>query len=348
MLIHHNNNGDKMINKKLKFTKIYYEADIQKYEFGKFLLNKYDNLPRIQITSHNNIEELRKYENRDFAKLKRYLIIGTRKTHKYTPNYKISNYLVPFTSSGCYAMCMYCYLVCNYNKCSYLRIFVNRKEILDKLIKFSNNAREELVFEIGSNSDLLLENLVSEDLESNIEYFLSNTSKGKLTFPTKFSYIEPLLKVSDKTRVLPRMSLNSRNIIKNVEFGTSNLDERINAINMLVKAGYKTYILIAPVIITDTYKEDYYNLINELKEKLSKEAKKNITFEVIFMTYSYVHRKINEEAFPKAINLYNTNIMTSRGIGKYHYKDKVKEEAKKYIKELLYNNFTDCEIKYIV
>ena len=92
-------------------------------------------------------------------------------------------------------MCMYCYLVCNYNKCAYLRVFVNTKEILDKLIKFSNNSSKEYVFEIGSNSDLLLENLVTEDLHKNIEYFLKNTNKGILTFPTKFDLIEPLLNI---------------------------------------------------------------------------------------------------------------------------------------------------------
>ncbi len=49
---------------------------------------------------------MRKKENSEFPKMKRNLIIGTRKTHKYVPNYKISNFLVPYTSSGCTAMCM--------------------------------------------------------------------------------------------------------------------------------------------------------------------------------------------------------------------------------------------------
>lgn len=330
------------------FKKIYYEKDIVNYKLGKYLLDKYSNIPKIEIKSHNNIEELRKYENKDFGKLKHYLIIGTRKTHKYVENHKISNYLVPFSSSGCYAMCMYCYLVCNYNKCSYLRVFVNTKEILDRLIKFSNESDKDLVFEIGSNSDLLLENVVTNTLKDNIEYFLKNTTKGKLTFPTKFNLIEPLLNISDKKRVIPRMSLNPDNIIKKVEFGTSNLKERLEAINKLVENGYKPYILIAPVIITDSFKNDYKNLIQEMKEKLSTKAQKKITFEIIFMTYSYVHRKINEEAFPKVINLYSKELMTSRGIGKYHYRNDVKDKCKSYILNLLHENFKDCIIKYVV
>ena len=95
---------------------IYYEPNIKNYQLGKELLEKYKNVPKIEIENHNNIEEMRKKENKEFPRMKRNLIIGIRKTHKFVPNSKISNYLVPYTSSGCIAMCLYCYLVCNYNK----------------------------------------------------------------------------------------------------------------------------------------------------------------------------------------------------------------------------------------
>ncbi len=75
--------------------------------------------------------------------MKRNLIIGIRKTHKYVENHKVSDYLVPYTSSGCTAMCLYCYLVCNYNKCAYLRLFVNREQMMDRLIKVSFSSDTE-------------------------------------------------------------------------------------------------------------------------------------------------------------------------------------------------------------
>lgn len=332
----------------IKFDRIYYEEEILNYPVGKFLMEKYANIPKFKIESHNNIEELRKYENKDFTKLKRYLILGVRKVLTYRENHKISDFLVPFTSSGCYAMCMYCYLVCNYNKCSYLRIFVNQEQILNKLIKSANGSINENVFEIGSNSDLLLENLVSNNLKENLEYFLNNTNKGKLTFPTKFNYITPLINLEHKNRIIPRMSLNPQSIISKVEFGTSNLKERINAINELSSHGYPTNILIAPIIITSSFEKDYTDLINFMKQNLSDKAKEFITFELIFMTYSYVHRKINNEAFPNAIELYSKNIMTSRGIGKYHYTKTTKENASKFLQNLIEKNFKNYEIKYIV
>ena len=113
---------------------IYYEKEIINYPLGKELMEKYKDIPKVEIESHNNIEEMRKNSNKEFANMKRNLIIGIRKTHNFVENHKTSDYLVPYTSSGCIAACMYCYLVCNYNKCAYLRLFVNREKMLEKII----------------------------------------------------------------------------------------------------------------------------------------------------------------------------------------------------------------------
>ena len=228
---------------------IYFEKDSEKYELGEELLTRYKKLevPIYEIENHNNIEEMRKKQNSEFPYMKRNLIIGIRKTHKYTENHKVSDYLVPYTSSGCIAMCMYCYLVCNYNKCAYLRLFVNREQMLEKIIKTANKAENNLVFEIGSNSDLILENTITNNLVWTIENF--NTQKGKLTFPTKFDMVEPILNLDHKGKIIIRMSLNPEEIINKIEFGTSKLLDRIRAINELAEADYEIGILIAPIII---------------------------------------------------------------------------------------------------
>ncbi len=144
---------------------IYYEPKSLEYELGQFLKDKYQDIPWIAIENHNNIDELRSNSNKEFAGMKRHLIVGIRKTHKYVPNHKVSDFLVPYTSSGCSASCLYCYLVCNYNKCSYLRIFVNREQMMRKLLKTAGSAQYDLTFEIGSNSDLVLENTITGNLD---------------------------------------------------------------------------------------------------------------------------------------------------------------------------------------
>lgn len=325
--------------------KIYCEDGIENYELGKELLEKYKDIPKIAIENHNNIEEMRKKENSEFAKMKRNLIIGTRKTHKYVPNSKISNFLVPYTSSGCIAACMYCYLVCNYNKCAYLRLFVNREQMLNKIIKTANDANENYVFEIGSNSDLILENTITNNLVWTIENF-KNSKKGKLTFPTKFDMVDSILNLEHQGKIIIRMSVNPAEIINKVEFGTSRLKQRIEAINKLAEADYEVGILVAPIIFVDNWKILYTELFEELYQDLSEKTKKKVFFEFIFMTYSYIHKAINTEAFPNAIDLYNKDIMTVRGKGRYTYNQTSRQEGEEFFRGLMKKYFKNNKIIY--
>ena len=85
---------------------IYYEKNILNYELGKELFEKYKEVPKIEIENHNNIEKKKKKQNKDFPDMKKNLIIGVRKTHKFVENHKTSDYLVPYTSSRLYC-CLY-------------------------------------------------------------------------------------------------------------------------------------------------------------------------------------------------------------------------------------------------
>ncbi len=331
----------------MKPKRIYYEADVIKYELGKMLLEKYKDVPRIKIESHNRIKELQERPNTDFVEMKKYLIIGIRKTHKYVQNEKSSDFLVPYTSSGCSAMCLYCYLVCNYNKCSYLRLFVNTEQMLEKLIKKSQETEKICTFEIGSNSDLILENQITGNLDKTIERF-GKEGRGFITFPTKFSMIDSILNLKHNGKTLIRMSLNPKEIITKVEYGTSSLENRINAINKLSDAGYKVGVLIAPVVLIDGWRNIYLKLLDQLKNGLFNEVRNNLKIEIIFMTYSYVHNAINEQAFPKALKLYNKEIMTGRGKGKYCYKKECRDEAENFFKEEIKKRFDSAVIMYIV
>ncbi len=85
---------------------IYYEKEITDYPLGNELLEKYKYIPKVQIESHNSIKEMQQQDNKEFVNMKRNLIIGVRKTHKFVENHKVSDYLVPYTSSRMYC-CMH-------------------------------------------------------------------------------------------------------------------------------------------------------------------------------------------------------------------------------------------------
>jgi spore photoproduct lyase len=317
------------------------------YELGRQLQKKYADLIWIEIANHNNIPELRANPNSAFLAMKRHLIVGVRKTHRYVENHKVSDFLVPYTSSGCSAACLYCYLVCTYNKCAYLRLFVNREQMLEKILKTARQAQRDLCFEIGSNSDLVLENTITGNLPWTIENF-AKSDRGRLTFPTKFAMVKPLLNLDHRGRTIFRMSVNPVQIIRDIELGTSTLGQRINALNQMAASGYPAGLLLAPVVLVQNWRKHYEELIDELAETLYKEVREKGFIEIIFMTYSFVHRAINSEAFPDSAPLFDQTLMTGRGRGKYCYKESLRQEAEAYLRAQLAKKLPKMRILYIV
>ena len=84
---------------------VYYEKNAENYELGRRLLDEYrkSNVPCFEIENHNDIEEMRTKQNSEFRNMKQNIIIGVRKTHKFVENHKVSDYLVPYTSSRMYS-----------------------------------------------------------------------------------------------------------------------------------------------------------------------------------------------------------------------------------------------------
>lgn len=326
---------------------VYYEPAALEYELGKKLKEKYSDVPWIEIENHNNIPELRSESNEAFPKMKRHLVVAVRKTHKYAENHKVSDYLVPYTSSGCPASCLYCYLVCTYNKCAYLRLFVNREQMMDKMLETQRKSDRPLCFEIGSNSDLVLENAITDNLRWTIERFCESKS-GYLTFPTKFHMVKDLLNLNHRGKVIFRMSVNPQEIIRKIEIGTSPLEKRIEALNSMCEAGYPAGLLIAPVIMTENWKTLYSELIETLAEKLSYRVKNSAFIEIIFMTYSYVQNAINTEAYPQAAPLFSKELMTGRGRGKYCYRDELRREGEEFLRAELAKKLPNMHILYVV
>ena len=75
---------------------------------------------------------------------------------------------------------------------------MNREEMLNKVIQVANKdfveKNRESVFEIGSNSDLVLENTITGNLIWTIQHFANNPNqKGFLSFFTKFDMVDSIL-----------------------------------------------------------------------------------------------------------------------------------------------------------
>lgn len=329
--------------------RVYYEEIVQEYQLGKEMLERYgaQGIPLIPITAHHKIEELKQQPNKEFIKMKKYLILGTRKTIKLTPNDKSADYIVPFTSSGCTAACLYCYLVCHFNTNSYLRVFVNRDEMMDRVKKMIKKVGVHKVYELGCNSDMVLENSITGNLKWAIEEF-GKLEHATATFATKFDAVDDLLTAEHGGHTQMRISINPQEIIKKVEFGTSSLVDRINAANKMFQAGYKIGLNIAPIILEDGWEAMYEAMFQEVSELLLPKLREQLFIEVIFMTYGLPNLYINTESMPKAVNLLNKEKMRPKGPGKYTYRNEYRNPAEMIIRGYIEKYLPKATISYIV
>ena len=145
-----------------------------------------------------------------------------------------------------------------------------------------------------------------------------------------------------------RMSVNPQPIITRFEPGTSGLDARITALNSMCDAGYRVGLLIAPIIMTEDWKDLYSQLIDTLSDRLSKKVREQAPIEIIFMTYSYVQNAINTEAFPQAERLYDKELMTGRGRGKYCYRDDLRSSGEQFLRQQIEEKLRGMTILYVV
>ncbi len=330
-------------------SKVFYEPDVLTYPQGEMLIATYQQqgIPMEVIRAHHKIESLSHRPNTEYTRMKRFLILGTRKTIKLTPNDKSADFIVPFTSSGCTAMCLYCYLMCHFNTNSYLRIFMNRQQMIDKVRKNCAKLGEHKIYELGCNSDMVLENMITGNLRWAIEAF-GQMDLATATFATKFAAVDTLLTAKHNGHTQMRISVNPQPLIAQVEFGTSSLTERIEAANKMHEAGYRVGLNIAPIMLVPQYQAYYEELFRTLHDTLSEGLKKQAFLEVIFMTYGTVNYLVNTESMPRALNLLDKDKMRPKGPGKYTYRNTYRDEATAFLLHMIEKYLPDSTISYIV
>jgi len=77
---------------------IYFEKEIENYELGKQLLKKYKEVPKLEIENHNNIEEMRKKQNKEFMDMKRNFALWVKSNFSENIKYPFSGKFREVTS----------------------------------------------------------------------------------------------------------------------------------------------------------------------------------------------------------------------------------------------------------
>lgn len=229
----------------------------------------------------------------------------TRRQLKITESGRSTDFIAPSFGHGCLFNCSYCYM--KRHRPTGLQIAKNVDDVLDAIGKHyhSLSPAEWLVankpnqthlgrvtYDIGTNEDLAL-HAKYYDLQKIFDY-----PKGKdmmFSFATKhvnynLSFIE-----THPSRTRIRFSLMPQKYADILEPDTSPIEDRIDAINYFIKSGYDVHINFSPVIVTDTWLEDYrdlFMLVDKIVHARHKKEK-GIKSEVIFLTHNEKKHEYN-------------------------------------------------------
>lgn len=338
-------------------NRILFEKNSLNYPIGKHIYQSFITNKEIDIIElrGNKIKENIPGETLSqlYQEGKNTLVVGVKKGTTFQTCKPSAHYQLPLLS-GCIGQCQYCYLNTHMGDKPYMRINVNVDDILAQAESFiKQKAPEITIFEGSATSDPVPVEPYSNLLKSAIEYF-SQSELGRFRFVTKYTDVDTLLELDHRGHTEIRFTLNTDPVIKNYEKRTPSLTKRIEAARKVIASEYPTGFLIAPVFLYDHWKEDYHQLLLDLKESLPERLAYPLTFEVISHRYTTQAKNIITEIFPDnqlpMSNEERSYKYGQFGYGKYVYTKENINEIAEFFQMDINEIFRDrpIDIKYII
>lgn len=325
----------------------YIDPKSLKYETGRYA-KEYLEKHNIPIINSKNVVIDSNLPSENYAKAKKTVLITTNLQKKLRPCKPSADYQFSLSSS-CPANCEYCYLQTTQGEKPFMKVFVNIEDILNVIQEhILINIPNITSFECGSITDPVALEHLTGNLKKCIEFFGKN-QYGRLRIITKFDNIDCFLNIAHNNHTKFRFSINTPYVISKFEHNTANMDQRLIAVKKVAAADYPIGFILAPIMIYENWKQDYFELISKLKSEFNG-YDKEITFELIQHRFTLTAKKLILTRFPDTLLDMNEETHKLKwgpyGKFKYVYPQEKSSEIKNYISELIYSNFTKSVIEY--
>lgn len=165
---------------------------------------------------------------------------------------------------GCPYECVYCYLQ-EYTNCPGIVLPANIESFFSV---FSEYKKKGMRIGTGEFTDSLALDDITQYSSALIDFFSKNP-EIIFEFKTKSSNISNLLKLRHKGNIVISWSLNPPDIIKENEFYTATLEERLGSAVACVKAGYRIGFHFDPMISYKGWEKGYSGVVNRLFDEIS-------------------------------------------------------------------------------
>ena len=222
----------------------------------------------------------------------------TRKTFKIRESGRSSDYITPSFGYGCLLKCSYCYM--KRHKPEGLSVAKNIGDILTSInnhayfhadVEKPNQTDDKYItYDISCNEDFALHSKYYpwQDIFS----FFRDHPVAKATLATKIIPIN-FLEFDPKYKVRIRFSLMPQKLSSILEPNTSEIIDRIKAIDAFIEAGYDVHVNFSPVVIYNNWQENYEELFEMLNNYI--DYKELVKAEVIFLTHNQSKHLYNLE-----------------------------------------------------
>lgn len=335
--------------------RIIFEKDSLEYDIAKRILAKFKDNTNIEIINMSSNKHKQHIPGEDlysqYREGKRTLVVGIKKSLKFQSCKPSAHYQLPLVS-GCMGQCEYCYLNTQLGDKPFVKVYVNVDDILKQAQKHIDERMPDItIFEGSATSDPIPLEPYTQSLEKAINFF-GERNNARFRFVTKYNDVDSLLKLDHNGHTEIRFSINTDSIINQYEHITASRDKRIEASMKVAQAGYPTGFLIAPVFIYPNWKEEYHDLLLQLRNKLPSSLKYPVTFEVISYRYTTIAKNRILQIFPETKLPMNDEERKFKygqfGYGKYIYPKESMDEIKQFFMKEIEELFNEKELKYII
>lgn len=232
---------------------------------------------------------------------------------------------------NCPLECTYCILQAFLNN-PLIVFHANYEEALEKMF-YTIRQSPGRPFRIGTgeHSDSMAMDHIFDVNPGLVERFAAQHN-ATLELKTKTDYIEPLLGLNHNNRTVIAWSLNPVQIIKENEFKTATLEERLSAAKKVTDEGYKVAFHFDPMIYYKGWKAGYKEVVEAIFDYVSP---KDIAW-ISMGTLRYIPalKQISEERFP-GLSIF-ANEFSSSYDGKMRYIKKIRKMLLGQMSEWIY------------
>ena len=308
---------------------IYYESKIKDLPLTKEIFNKFWNCEKIEIQHYKNL-----FDSNIWNYKTEKLIILAKQEHisiLNTPN----NYWFPWKSFfikpslNCFFQCKYCYLQWTF-KNRFPVFFLNYEDIQKEILNKITYERKKwfkwrITFYASNYTDLLATEEISqfhkyfspfcETLPENV-LIETRTKSSNINFLIKYS--EELKKQCKKPtqKMEFAFSLSPNEITKTYELWTTSLDEKITAINELLKRWFRVWLRFLPLLPINNFEEIYWKFLDKVISEIDINKISSITIApLIYNQWDYnkitkIYQKDKDFSFVNNLQKNENNLRT--------------------------------------